>query len=171
MDIVELEGKNLQELYTIAKDLNIPSSRSMKKHDLIFKILEIQTQKTGNMFAKGILEILPEGYGFLRTGGYLPSREDIYVSQTQIRRFDMQNGDSVSGQIRPPKEGEKYYSLLKIEAINGTDPEQVRERIPFGISKINRPLISYRNGSARHDCFSSQSRENHHLEEYCQQYY
>ena len=131
MDIVELEGKNLQDLYKIAKDLNIASSRSLKKHDLIFRILEAQTTKNGNMFAKGILEILPEGYGFLRTGGYLPSREDIYVSQTQIRRFDMQNGDAVSGQIRPPKEGEKYYSLLKIEAINDADPEQVRERIPF----------------------------------------
>jgi transcription termination factor Rho len=131
MDIVELEGKNLPELYDIAKDLQIPNYRQLKKHDLIFKILEVQTQKSGFMFAKGVLEILPEGYGFLRTGGYLPSREDVYVSQTQIRRFDMQNGDVVSGQIRAPKEGEKYYSLLKIEAISGTDPEQARERIPF----------------------------------------
>ncbi len=131
MDIVELEGKTLQQLYDVAKGLQIPNYRQMKKHDLIFKILEGQTEKNGNMFAKGVLEILPEGYGFLRTYGYLPSREDIYVSQTQIRRFDMQNGDVVSGQIRPPKEGEKYYSLLKIEAINSTDPEQARERIPF----------------------------------------
>jgi transcription termination factor Rho len=131
MDIVELEGKNLPELYEIAKKLNIANYRQLKKHDLIFRILEAQTEKNGYMFAKGILEILPEGYGFLRTGGYLPSREDVYVSQTQIRRFDMQNGDLVSGQIRPPKEGEKYYSLLKIEAISGTDPEQARERIPF----------------------------------------
>ncbi|MFH1683254.1 MAG: transcription termination factor Rho [Candidatus Margulisiibacteriota bacterium] len=131
MDIVELEGKTLQELYEVAKQLKIPSHRQLKKHDLIFKILEGQTQKNGYMFAKGILEILPEGYGFLRTGGYLPSREDVYVSQTQIRRFDMQNGDLVQGQIRAPKEGEKYYSLLKIEAISGTDPEQARERVPF----------------------------------------
>ena len=131
MDIVELEGKTLQQLYDVAKGLQIPNYRQMKKHDLIFKILEGQTEKNGNMFAKGVLEILPEGYGFLRTYGYLPSREDIYVSQTQIRRFDMQNGDVVSGQIRPPKEGEKYFSLLKIEAINDTDPEQARERIPF----------------------------------------
>ncbi len=131
MDIVELEGKTIQQLYEVAKDLKIQNFRQLKKHDLIFKILEAQTQKNGFMFAKGILEILPEGYGFLRTGGYLPSREDVYVSQTQIRRFDMQNGDLVSGQIRPPKEGEKYYSLLKIEAINATDPEQARERIPF----------------------------------------
>ncbi|KPJ69255.1 transcription termination factor Rho [candidate division WOR-1 bacterium DG_54_3] len=131
MDIVELEGKTIQQLYEVAKDLKIPNHRQLKKHDLIFKILEAQTEKNGYMFAKGILEILPEGYGFLRTGGYLPSREDVYVSQTQIRRFDMQNGDLVSGQIRPPKEGEKYYSLLKIEAISGTDPEQARERVPF----------------------------------------
>jgi len=131
MDIVELEGKTLQELYAIAKDLNIPNLRQLKKHDLIFKILEAQTEKNGYMFAKGVLEILPENYGFLRTGGYLPSREDIYVSQTQIRRFDMQNGDYVSGQVRPPKEGEKYYSLLKIEAINGVDPEKARERVPY----------------------------------------
>lgn len=131
MDIVELEGKTLQDLYKISKQLDIPNARQLKKHDLIFRILEAQTKQSGNMFAKGILEILPEGYGFLRTGGYLPSREDIYVSQTQIRRFDMTNGDLVSGQIRPPKEGEKYYSLLKIEAISGTDPEQARERVPF----------------------------------------
>jgi transcription termination factor Rho len=131
MDIVELEGKTLPQLYDVAKNLNIPNYRQLKKHDLIFKILEAQIQKNGYMFAKGILEILPEGYGFLRTGGYLPSREDVYVSQTQIRRFDMQNGDLVSGQIRHHKEGEKYYSRLKIEAVNATDPEQARERIPF----------------------------------------
>ena len=131
MDIAELQGKNLQELFEIAKELNIPNYRQFRKHDLVFKILEAKTEKNGLIFAKGILEILPEGYGFLRTDGYLPSREDIYVSQTQIRRFDMQNGDLVSGQVRPPKEGEKYYSLLKIEAINGVDPETIRDRVPF----------------------------------------
>ncbi|MBN3033192.1 MAG: transcription termination factor Rho [Candidatus Saganbacteria bacterium] len=131
MDIVELEGKTLQELYVIAKDLNISNLRQLKKHDLIFKILEAQTEKNGFMFAKGVLEILPENYGFLRTAGYLPSREDVYVSQTQIRRFDMQNGDYVTGQVRPPKEGEKYYSLLKIEAINSVNPEEARQRVPF----------------------------------------
>jgi transcription termination factor Rho len=118
-------------LYEISKDLNIPNLRQLKKHDLIFKILEAQTEKNGYMFTKGVLEIMQENYGFLRTGGYLPSREDIYVSQTQIRRFDMQNGDLVTGQVRPPKEGEKYYSLLKVEAINATNPEQARQRIPF----------------------------------------
>src|SRR3989339_1418750 len=134
MDIVELERMTLQDLYSIAKKLEVPGFRQLKKHDLIFKILEMQTKESGNQFVpRGILEILPEGYGFLRTGGYLPSREDIYVSQTQIRRFDMQNGDLVSGQVRPPKDGEKYYSLLKIEAINNIDPEMARERVPFDI--------------------------------------
>jgi len=131
MDIVELEGKNLPDLYDLAKGLEIPGYKQLKKHDLVFKILEAQTTKNGNIFAKGVLEIMSEGYGFLRTGGYLPSREDIYVSQTQIRRFAMTNGDLVSGQVRPPKEGEKYYSLLKIEAINQSDPETARERVPF----------------------------------------
>ena len=131
MDIVELESKTLPDLYEIAKGLEIPGFKQLKKHDLVFKILETQTEKSGNIFAKGVLEIMPEGYGFLRTNGYLPSREDIYVSQTQIRRFELQNGDQVSGQIRPPKEGEKYYSLLKIEAVNSTNPEVARDRVPF----------------------------------------
>ena len=131
MDIVELQKKTITELHGIAKDLNVPNYKQLRKQDLIFKLLEAKTQANGLIFAKGILEILPEGYGFLRTCGYLPSSEDIYVSQTQIRRFDMQNGDLVSGQVRPPKESEKYYSLLKIEAINSTDPELARERIPF----------------------------------------
>ncbi len=131
MDIAELQGKTLQELFDIAKELNIPNYRQYRKHDLVFKILEAKTEANGLIFAKGILEILPEGYGFLRTGGYLPSKEDIYVSQTQIRKFEMQNVDLVSGQVRPPKEGEKYYSLLKIEAINSVDPEKIRERVPY----------------------------------------
>jgi transcription termination factor Rho len=106
-DIAELQAKNTADLFTIAKELNISNFRQYRKHDLIFKILEAKTQANGLIFAKGILEILPEGYGFLRTNGYLPSSEDIYVSQTQIRSFDMTNGDLVSGQVRPPKEGEK----------------------------------------------------------------
>jgi transcription termination factor Rho len=130
-DIAELQAKNTADLFNIAKELNISNYRQYRKHDLIFKILEAKTQANGLIFAKGILEILPEGYGFLRTCGYLPSSEDIYVSQTQIRRFDMTNGDQVSGQVRPPKEGEKYFSLLRVEAINGLDPELARERIPY----------------------------------------
>ena len=131
MDITELQEKTLQQLFDIAKDLTIPNYRQYRKHDLVFKILEAKTEQNGLIFTRGVLEILPEGYGFLRTGGYLPSREDIYVSQTQIRRFDMQNGDLVSGQVRQPKEGEKYYSLLKIEAINSVDPDKIRDRVPF----------------------------------------
>jgi len=130
-DIAELQARNVTELFEMAKELNILNYRQYRKHDLIFKILEAKTQANGLIFAKGILEILPEGYGFLRTGGYLPSSEDIYVSQTQIRRFEMANGDLVSGQVRPPKEGEKYYSLLRIEAINSIDPEKAKERIPY----------------------------------------
>ncbi|MFA4858808.1 MAG: transcription termination factor Rho [Candidatus Margulisiibacteriota bacterium] len=143
MDIVELEGKKLTELYELADTLKIPNYKQLKKIDLIFKILENQTEQNGNIFAKGVLEILPEGYGFLRTSGYLPSREDIYVSQTQIRRFDLQNGDMVSGQVRPPKEGEKYYSLLKIEAVGGANPEQARERVPYDNLTPIFPTVRY----------------------------
>jgi transcription termination factor Rho len=130
-NITDLQAMPMTDLFNIAKELNILNYRQYRKHELIFKILEAKTQANGLIFAKGILEILPEGYGFLRTSGYLPSSEDIYVSQTQIRRFDMTNGDLVSGQVRPPKEGEKYFSLLRVEAINGIDPELARERIPY----------------------------------------
>jgi transcription termination factor Rho len=130
-DIAELQTMSIAQLHELAKELNIGNYRGLRKHDLIFRLLEARTQANGLIFAKGILEILPEGYGFLRTSGYTPSSEDIYVSQTQIRRFDMTNGDQVSGQVRPPKEGEKYYSLLRVEAINGIDPELARERIPY----------------------------------------
>jgi len=131
IDIAELQTMSNAQLIDIAKEMNMTSYRGFRKHDLIFKILEAKAQANGLIFAKGILEILPEGYGFLRTGGYLPSSDDIYVSQTQIRRFEMTNGDLVSGQVRPPKEGEKYYSLLRVEAINSIDPELARERIPY----------------------------------------
>jgi transcription termination factor Rho len=131
-DIAELQSMSIAHLHELAKEMNLTNVSGLRKHDLIFRLLEARTQANGLIFAKGILEILPEGYGFLRTGGYTPSSEDIYVSQTQIRRFDMTNGDQVSGQVRPPKEGEKYFSLLRVEAINGIDPELARERIPFG---------------------------------------
>ena len=131
MDLVELQSQSIKELFEVAKKLDIPNFKQMRKHDLIFKILEAKTNKDGLIFARGVLEILPEGYGFLRTDGDLPSPEDIYVSPTQIRRFALTNGDLVSGQVRPPKEGEKYFSLLKIEAVNSIDPEAARERIPF----------------------------------------
>ncbi|MFA5103971.1 MAG: transcription termination factor Rho [Candidatus Margulisiibacteriota bacterium] len=131
MDISELQKKTIPELFEVAKELKIPNFRQFRKHDLVFKILEAKTESNGLIFAKGVLEILPEGYGFLRTETYLPSADDIYVSQTQIRRFDLANGDFIQGQVRPPKDGEKYFSLLKIEAVNGQDPESIRERVPF----------------------------------------
>ncbi len=137
MDISELQKKTIPDLFEIAKELKIPNYRTFRKHDLIFKILEAKTESNGLIFAKGVLEILPEGYGFLRTETYLPSADDIYVSQTQIRRFDLANGDAVQGQVRPPKDGEKYFSLLKIEAVNGCDPDKIRERVPFeGLTPI-----------------------------------
>ncbi|MEK7376624.1 MAG: transcription termination factor Rho, partial [Candidatus Margulisiibacteriota bacterium] len=131
MDISELQKKTMPDLFEVANELKIPNYRQFRKHDLVFKILAAKTQSNGLIFAKGVLEILPEGYGFLRTETYLPSADDIYVSQTQMRRFDLANGDLIQGQVRPPKEGEKYFSLLKIEAVNGQDPEKIRERVPF----------------------------------------
>jgi transcription termination factor Rho len=131
IDIVELESKTIAQLHKIAEDHKIDNFRALRKMDLIFKILEMQPSAKDGITARGVLEILPEGYGFLRTNGYLPSAKDIYISQTQIRRFDMQQGDIVTGQIRPPKEGEKYYSLLKVDTINTSDPESNKERTPF----------------------------------------
>ena len=99
--------------------------------DLIFKILQAETEKKGYMFSEGILEIMNEGFGFLRTSSYLPGENDIYISPSQIRRFNLSVGDIVSGQVRPPKEGERYYALLKIEAVNHEDPELSKERLDF----------------------------------------
>jgi len=131
LDIVELQNSNIKDLYELAKSMNIPEYQILKKTDLIFKVLQAKTEQNGLIFAKGILEILPDGYGFLRTYNYLPSPEDIYVSQTQIRRFGLCSGDNISGQVRPPKEGERYFSLLRVEAINGEAPEKIRERTLF----------------------------------------
>ncbi|HPN66392.1 MAG TPA: Rho termination factor N-terminal domain-containing protein, partial [Candidatus Omnitrophota bacterium] len=107
----------IQELTKASKDLGINSISGLKKQDLIFKILQAQAEKEGFMFGEGVLEILPDGFGFLRSSNYnyLPSPDDIYVSPSQIRRFDLRTGDTVSGQIRPPKEGERYFALLKVE--------------------------------------------------------
>lgn len=131
LDIVELQKSSLKELHELAADLNIPDYKLLKKTDLIFKMLQAKTEQNGLIFAKGILEILPDGYGFLRTNNYLPSPEDIYVSQTQIRRFGLCSGDSINGQVRQPKEGERYFSLLRVEAINNEAPEKVKERTLF----------------------------------------
>jgi transcription termination factor Rho len=129
--IAELETKSLNELQDVAKDLNIPNFRRYRKQELIMKILQAQTEQSGLMFRSGILEIMQEGYGFLRTSGYLPGSEDIYVSPSQIKRFGLRVGDEVLGQVRAPKDNEKYYALLRVEAVNGLDPEQARSRPDF----------------------------------------
>jgi transcription termination factor Rho len=127
----ELEEKKLTDLYKLAKEFQIPYYSQMKKKELIFAILRAQAERDGLMFMEGVLEILPEGYGFLRPINYLPSSEDIYISQSQIRRFDLRNGDLVSGKVRPPKENERYFGLLQVEAVNGEDPELASERLHF----------------------------------------
>ncbi|MBO8165335.1 MAG: transcription termination factor Rho [Brevibacillus sp.] len=131
MLLSELEEMKLTELYKLAKEFQIPHYSQMKKKELIFAILRAQAERDGLMFMEGVLEILPEGYGFLRPINYLPSSEDIYISQSQIRRFDLRMGDLVSGKVRPPKENERYFGLLQVEAVNGEDPELASERLHF----------------------------------------
>jgi len=133
MDITELKSKKIAELNQIAKDLNLTGYSDLRKQELIFKILEAQTEKDGLSFSKGVLEVLPDGYGFLRSVNYnyLPSPDDIYVSPSQIKKFGLRTGDSVSGQVRPPKEGERFFALLRVEAVNDDHPEVIRERTLF----------------------------------------
>ncbi|HEX4066202.1 MAG TPA: transcription termination factor Rho [Acidobacteriaceae bacterium] len=123
----------MTELSRIARTLEIPGTSGLRKQDLIFKILQAQSEKEGHIFAEGVLEILPDGYGFLRSPdyNYLPGPDDIYVSPSQIRKFDLKTGDSISGNVRPPHEGEKYFALVKIEAINFESPEETRNKILF----------------------------------------
>src|SRR5215469_7934005 len=126
MTIAELKEKNITELSRIARTLEIPGASGLRKQDLIFKILQAQSEKEGHIFAEGVLEILPDGYGFLRSPdyNYLPGPDDIYVSPSQIRKFDLKTGDTISGNLRPPHEGEKYFALVKIEAVNFESPEE-----------------------------------------------
>ncbi|MCK8828037.1 transcription termination factor Rho [Natroniella acetigena] len=131
MNISELEEQTINELYEIAKKLDIIGYSSLKKKELIFKILKTETEKGGLIFAEGVLEILPDGYGFLRPSKYVPSTDDIYISASQIRRFDLRNGDVVSGQVRQPKDNESYFALLRIEAVNYQDPELAQQRPHF----------------------------------------
>ncbi len=132
MNIVELEGKTVAELEEMAKDLEIPGYTRLKKQELIFRLLQAQSEQQGYLFGSGVLEIMEDGIGFLRHQGLLPSSNDVYVSQSQIRRFGLRTGDMVTGQTRPPKESEKYYSLLRVEAVNGLDPEVAKRRPNFG---------------------------------------
>jgi len=133
LDIKVMKEIKITELNKLAKDLNVVGFSGLKKQDLIFKILQAQAEKEGLMFGEGILEILPEGFGFLRSPNYnyLPCPDDIYISPSQIRKFELRTGDTVSGQIRPPKEGEKYFALLKVEGVNFENPEDSKEKILF----------------------------------------
>ncbi len=133
LDIGSLKEIKITELNRLAKELNVNGVSGLRKQDLIFKILQAQAEKEGFMFGEGILEILSEGFGFLRSPNYnyLPCPDDIYVSPSQIRKFDLRTGDTVSGEIRPPKEGEKYFALLKVQAVNFENPEEAKEKILF----------------------------------------
>ena len=133
LDIGNLKEMKMTELNKLAKDLNVNGMSGLKKQDLIFKVLQAQAEKEGLMFGEGVLEILPEGFGFLRSANYnyLPCPDDIYISPSQIRKFDLRTGDTVSGQIRPPKEGEKYFALLKVEAVNFENPDDAKEKVLF----------------------------------------
>ncbi|HEU5393935.1 MAG TPA: transcription termination factor Rho [Candidatus Methylomirabilis sp.] len=133
MNIADLKDKTISELNALARQFGVVGASGLRKQELIFKILEAQTEKNGLIFAEGVLEILPDGFGFLRSPdyNYLPGPDDIYVSPSQIRRFDLRTGDTVSGQVRPPKEGERYFALLKVEAVNFESPELIKEKILF----------------------------------------
>ncbi len=133
LDIADLKEMNISKLTQIAKELDVPGATGMRKQELIFKILQAQTEKSGLIFSEGVLETLPDGFGFLRAPeyNYLPGPDDIYVSPSQIRKFDLRTGDTISGQIRPPKEGERYFALIKVEAINFEPPDIARDKVFF----------------------------------------
>ena len=132
-DIEQLKSKKVSELRHIALSLKMTGFEDLKKQDLIFKIIEAQTKNEGVVYASGILELLGDGYGFLRSSkyNYLPSPDDIYVSPSQIKKFLLKTGDTISGQVRPPKEGERFFALLKVETVNFDAPEIIKERIMF----------------------------------------
>ena len=132
MDVQELKSKKMAELNKLAKELKV-GEVGAKKQDLIFKILQAQIEKKGNVYGQGVLEVLPDGFGFLRSPNYsyLPCPDDIYMSPSQIKRFGCKTGDTISGQVRPPKEGERYFALLKVEAVNFNDPDKTKDKIHF----------------------------------------
>jgi len=132
MNINELESKSRDELLEMAKEMGVTSYTSLKKQDLVKRLLQANAEQQGYNFSGGILEIIGEGYGFLRQSSLLPSSADVYVSQSQIRRFGLRTGDVVAGQVRPPKDGEKYYGLVRVETINEMNPEMTKKRAPFG---------------------------------------
>lgn len=131
MQLADLEGKTLEELQDMARELNIEGYSKFRKRELIFELLKVLAVKEGLIFSQGVLEILPDGFGFLRVEGFSPGPEDIYVSASQIRRFNLRTGDLVSGQVRPPKDNEKYFALLKVQAVNMLDPDSIKVRYHF----------------------------------------
>jgi transcription termination factor Rho len=133
MNIEDIKRLPISELNNLAKDLNVPGASGMRRQDLIFAILQTQAEQNGAISGSGVLEILPDGFGFLRAVdyNYLPSPDDIYISPSQIRRFNLKTGDTISGEVRPPKEGEKYFALLKVDTVNFESPEQARDKILF----------------------------------------
>ena len=133
LELSTLKDMNIRALTDVARQMDIPGATGMRKQELIFEILRVRAERTGVLFSEGVLETLPDGFGFLRAPdyNYLAGPDDIYVSPSQIRRFDLQTGDTVSGQIRPPKEGERYFALLRVEAVNFEPPEKTRTRVFF----------------------------------------
>src|SRR5678809_935728 len=133
LNLKELKEKKIGDLALIGKNFNIEGAANMRKQELIFAILQAQTEQNGHIYGEGVLETLPDGFGFLRAPdyNYLPGPDDIYVSPSQIRKFDLHTGDTVSGVIRPPKDGERYFALIKVEAINFEPPEKTKEKIFF----------------------------------------
>src|SRR5262245_47333262 len=133
LNLSELKEKTIADLNAIAREMNVQNTGGLRKQEMIFKILQAQAEKDGLIYAEGVLEVLPDGFGFLRAPdyNYLPGPDDIYVSPSQIRRFDLRTGDTISGQVRPPKDSERYFALLKVEAINFEGPEQARDKIIF----------------------------------------
>jgi len=133
MNLKDLKEKKISELVKQAGELGVEGARNLRKHELIFAILQAQTEQNGQIYGEGVLQTLPDGFGFLRAPdyNYFPGSDDIYVSPSQIRRFNLRTGDTVSGQIRPPKEGERYFALLKVEAVNFEEPERARDKVLF----------------------------------------
>ncbi len=193
MTISELKEHNIAELSKLARGLDIAGTSGLRKQDLIFKILQAQSEKEGHIFAEGVLEILPDGYGFLRSPdyNYLPGPDDIYVSPSQIRKFDLKTGDTISGNVRPPHEGEKYFALVKIEAINFESPEETRNKILFDnltplyaaervkmetvrenhFGARDGPADAGGQGAARIDCGSAANRQDDAAAGDCEQHY
>jgi len=131
VELAELESKTLSELQGMAKELELPGVDKLRKHDLAVEILKVKAEQAGLLFKEGILDVLPEGFGFLRIHGYLPHPNDVYVSQSQIKRFGLRTGDTISGQVRTPRDNERYYSLLRVESVNGGSPDSAKGRVPF----------------------------------------